>query len=71
MSRLEIGSSSAQDEVEEVEQPLIRRRSSRVTSRITEIGQDIDDDSLPPFEENEAHLNESNFPSDEVLSHCC
>lgn len=69
VSRLEIGSSSLPDEVEEVEQPFMRRRSSRVASSTTEIARE-NDDRLPPFEENKSHMNESNLPSDEVLSHC-
>ncbi|KAK4744939.1 hypothetical protein SAY87_011251 [Trapa incisa] len=66
--QLEMGSSSTQDEVDEVEQPLIRHRSRRRSSRVVEPLQEIED--IPPslgqnYADNRSLQNGSVFPSDE------
>lgn len=64
-----MGGSSTQDEVEEVEQPLIRHWSRRRSSRAVEPLQEIEDN--PPssgqnYADNHPQHNGSAFPSDEV-----
>ncbi|KAK4804624.1 hypothetical protein SAY86_004441 [Trapa natans] len=66
--QLEMGASSTQDEVEEVEQPLIRHRSRRRSSRVVEPLQEIE--AIPPssgqnYAGNHHQQNGSVFPSDE------
>lgn len=64
--RLDTGGPSNQDEVEEVEQPLIRQRPRRRSARAVAAVQEIDDDP-PPSEQNihsQHQHNGSSFPSD-------
>ncbi|XP_048132228.1 plant UBX domain-containing protein 8-like [Rhodamnia argentea] len=64
--RLDTGGPSNQDEVEEVEQPLIRQRPRRSSARAVAAVQEIDDDP-PPSEQNihSQHQHDgSAFPSD-------
>lgn len=73
-SRLEGGSSSIQDETEDVEeQPLVRHRSRRMSSGSVESAQDVGatEDSAPssPGEQdmgNHPRHSGSVFPTDEV-----
>lgn len=64
-----MGCPSTQDEVEEVEQPLIWHRSRRESSRAVTPLQEIED-SPPPSGQNNAdnhpQHNGSVFPTDEV-----
>ncbi|OWM87783.1 plant UBX domain-containing protein 8-like isoform X2 [Punica granatum] len=66
--RLEMGGSSTQDEVEEIEQPLIRHRSRRSSSRAVEPLQEIEG-SPPSPGQNDANNHPQNngnvFPTDE------
>ncbi|XP_030472458.1 plant UBX domain-containing protein 8 [Syzygium oleosum] len=64
--RLDAGGPSNQDEVEEVEQPLIRQRPRRRSARAVVAVQEIEDDP-PPSEQsihNQHQLNGSTFPSE-------
>lgn len=64
--RLDAGGPSNQDEVEEVEQPLIRQRPRRRSARAAVVVQEIEDDP-PPSEQNihNQHQHDgSAFPSD-------
>ncbi|KAM1050432.1 hypothetical protein ACFX13_032901 [Malus domestica] len=74
--RLEAGSSSIQEETEDVEeQPLVRHRSRRMSSGSVETAKEVgaDEDSAPSSPEeqdmdNHPRHNGGDFPSDEVSS---
>lgn len=70
--RLEVGSSSAQDEVEDVEeQPLVRHRSRHTSSGSIDTAKEIGEDDLSPPTSPQRHNavihpepNENEFPSE-------